>query len=152
MNAKPLTKAYIESRSTPDPESGCWEWVGFRHKTGYGEIRRNQKRILAHRLSYFLWNGEWPDVCRHKCDNRGCVNPGHLENGTHADNVRDRIERGRSRHPRNEEHGRAKLSNGQVLEIFALRERGLTQQAIADHVGCHQTNVSRILLGRNRQL
>lgn len=149
MNTKPLTKSYIESRSTVT-DDGCWEWTGFLHKTGYGELRRDKKRILAHRLSFFLWNGHWPEVCRHKCDNRKCVNPDHLEDGTHADNVRDREERGRSRHPKNEEHGRTKFSNELIAQVREMRESGMTQQAIADEVGMSQTHVSVVTRGLNR--
>jgi hypothetical protein len=149
MNKKPLTKSYIRSR-TVITDAGCWEWSGAKHKTGYGELRRDKKRILAHRLSFFLWNGYWPEVCRHSCDNRVCVNPGHLEDGTMADNNRDRDLRGRGRWLTNEEHGRAKFTNDQVGEVFSLRLSGLTQQKIADRMGMAQSHVSRILRGENR--
>lgn len=148
MNTKPLTKSYIKSRSV-EVESGCWEWSGFLHATGYGELRRGKKRILAHRLSFFLWNGHWPNVCRHTCDNRKCVNPDHLLDGTLADNNRDREDRGRGRQPKGEAHGMAKLTQGKVEEVFRLRGAGATQTEIAKKVGCSQSNVSRILLGKN---
>ena len=46
---------------------------------------------------YRHYNGEIPDglVVRHTCDNTQCINPNHLLLGTHADNVRDKMERGR---------------------------------------------------------
>ncbi len=52
--------------------------------------------VFAHRLSFYLHHGYWPNVCRHRCDNPGCYNPYHLEDGTHADNVADRVARGRT--------------------------------------------------------
>ena len=146
MNVKPLTKSYIESSVTVT-EEGCWKWNKTLTAKGYGLLVRNKKALLAHRVSYFLWNGEWPNVCRHKCDNRWCCNPEHLEDGTHADNVRDRDERGRGRWVTREAHGRAKLNEEKIREIHELRAKGWTQQRIADKLGVHQTNISAVLRG-----
>ena len=43
------------------------------------------------------YNGEITDglVVRHTCDNRICVNPEHLEVGTHQDNMDDMVRRNR---------------------------------------------------------
>ena len=82
------------------PES-CWEWLAHRNRTGYGKfkVRHDKPPALAHRHSYELTSGQpVPNELsvRHSCDNPGCVNPAHLSLGTHQDNMRDAVERGRT--------------------------------------------------------
>jgi hypothetical protein len=56
------------------------------------------RMVRIHRISYVIHHGPIPAgmVVRHKCDNPECSNPDHLELGTDAENVGDRIARGRS--------------------------------------------------------
>ena len=55
------------------------------------------------------------DVIRHTCDNPPCINPEHLRLGTAIDNVRDRVEKGRS--AIGSDNGRSKLTEEQVKRI-----------------------------------
>lgn len=73
-------------------ENACWEWQGSQSKNGYGRFGKR----LAHRVAHELCIGSIPEgfVVHHKCHNRSCVNPKHLEARTLKDNVRDAIERG----------------------------------------------------------
>lgn len=48
----------------------------------------NGKLIFAHRVSYLLAHGEWPDCTDHLCRNRLCQNPAHLESVTVSENVK----------------------------------------------------------------
>lgn len=84
-------------------EEDCWLWTGARVPNGYGALGRVEvdgkvrSQVGAHRVAFYLTHGRWPAVARHSCDNRGCVNPSHIVDGTHADNARDAVDRGR--HP-----------------------------------------------------
>lgn len=78
-------------------ESGCHIWCGSQSQ-GYGSMRFEGKRWLAHRLSYEMHHGAFPEcqtglvVC-HKCDVKLCCNPDHLYLGTDKQNARDRADR-----------------------------------------------------------
>ena len=87
----------------PHP-NGCWIWKGAPSaKMGYGQAsfgpRGARTVIYAHRLSWLVNYGPIPaglDVL-HKCDRPLCVNPSHLFLGTHGDNIRDCVSKGRQR-------------------------------------------------------
>lgn len=98
-------------------ESGCIRFTGHLDGEGYGRIMVARVKYMAHRLSYSLNNGPIPDgyVVRHKCDNPSCINPEHLEVGTQADNIADKVSRGRQ--ARGSGVGRAILTEESVREI-----------------------------------
>lgn len=101
------------------PESGCWIWIGSTQNKGYGAIRINHKTYQAHRVMWEIRNGKIPeDMCAlHRCDIPSCVNPYHLFLGTQRDNVHDTINKKRRNDARGERHGRAILTEQQVLNI-----------------------------------
>jgi hypothetical protein len=78
-------------------QNGCWEWKNYCNKDGYGRVRYNGKKHLAHRVSYEIFKKPFNKsllVC-HTCDNPSCINPEHLFLGTHQDNVSDCKNKGR---------------------------------------------------------
>ncbi len=87
--------------------SGCWGWTALRHRDGYGITSRTLGRIRAHRLSWQIHNGPIPRGMHvlHRCDNPPCVRPDHLFLGTHADNMADKIRKGRANAATGERHG-----------------------------------------------
>jgi hypothetical protein len=80
----------LESWYAVNEDTGCWEWLGFRKNTGYGQFRHKGRTQPAHRFFYRLYVGEIPDGLHldHLCRNRLCVNPEHLEPVTREENVR----------------------------------------------------------------
>ena len=102
-----VDKSSIEI-SSPHIDTPCWVWIGTTFNTGYGSIsfgsdsNNTRKRVLAHRVSYELQYGVFPEdlcVC-HKCDNKSCVRGSHLFLGTKKENSEDMGRKGRNRTPR----------------------------------------------------
>ena len=130
-------------------ESGCWIWTSGTRPNNKGVLYPRHwtdggKSVGAHRFSFELSNGKIPKgmyVC-HKCDTPLCVNPDHLFVGSHDDNMRDMVKKGRSFTGRGEDKkGRSKLTNVQA-EI--IRRHDMPQSKIAAMFGISQTTVSRI--------
>lgn len=86
----------------------CWEWQGpywNGNQGNYGQYGY----YPAHRVAYFIDTGQQPgklEVCHH-CDNPRCVNPAHLFLGSHSDNIKDCISKGRHRWGVNRPNGQA---------------------------------------------
>ena len=145
--ANDLTPSFIEERSQPVTESGCWLWDRYCKPDGYGHMRSHGKKILAHRASYIAYHGPIPDgmIVRHKCDTPQCVNPEHLVVGTAQDNSNDRAARGRT--ARGDKVGRTKLSDQDVRDI---RASTLSYSKIAAQYGIYKSYVTAIRSRRER--
>jgi len=77
-------------------DDGCITWTAATAKSGYGALKLDEKVVTAHRAAFFVEHGRWPDgAVLHSCDNRKCINPLHLREGTAANNVADMMERKR---------------------------------------------------------
>lgn len=139
----------LEGLSIPEPNSGCWLWLGRLNEWGYGVFRLDNKTVLAHRASWIVNYGEIPDgkkVC-HSCDMPPCINPDHLWIGTDDDNAQDCIRKGRAVHPRGCEHPNVSITEDQAMEIIS-RLRTEEDLAIATYIGCTENAVN--LIRRNR--
>lgn len=88
----------LEANSIPEPNTGCWLWLG--RVTG-GRRGRPQYPICSehgrkHYVSHLAIDVPPGMIACHRCDTPLCVNPGHLFVGTHADNRQDAVAKGRA--------------------------------------------------------
>lgn len=131
-------RAIYQKRLINDELGECWETI--RDKI---QISFRGKSILAHRIAYTVTFGEVSQglVIRHKCDNSKCINPKHLETGTHQENMKDKADRGREVH--GEKHHASKINDTIAREIY--NSRGVSrQQEIATKFNVSIQTVSNI--------
>jgi len=149
--------SYVEKTST------CWLWVGSCNERGYGlisvvdPIRQRGITRKAHRVAWELCRGSIPPGLHvlHRCDVRQCVCPGHLFLGTHADNMRDALLKGRiargDRHgfklnpdriARGEKRGAAKLTDRLVRIIRKRAIEGVSYKQMAVEYGVSAPTIS----------
>lgn len=127
-------------------DSGCWRWKGATTGKGYGVIVLNRKvatkhglgrNYQTHRASYEVHHGTIPEgmVVRHKCDNKLCMNPEHLEVGTQRDNIQDAIDRG---------HMASKLTE---KDVEFIRSSTLSQRKLGKMLGVSPTVIWHVKHG-----
>ena len=139
----------VERRSIPEPNSGCWLWLGGLTHDGYGWASWMYKSMGVHRLSWFAHYGEIPKgLCvLHRCDVRCCVNPDHLFLGTPQDNTDDMIRKGRDVKiivPLGSENARAKLTEADVHLILSSPLNGVK---LGKMLGVSSVNIYNIRNG-----
>lgn len=75
----------------PEPNTGCWLWLGALDRDGYGTVQApgNSGKRRAHR---FVYEFHCAPIAKnlqldHRCHVRSCVNPDHLRPATAAENI-----------------------------------------------------------------
>ena len=95
---KAITYASYRKGYTINTDSGCKESTNV-NGSGYGKFqvligeskdRGQTKFFLKHRVAYWEKYGEYPELIRHKCNNKKCYNADHLESGSYRDNQLDK--------------------------------------------------------------
>jgi hypothetical protein len=132
-------RRYVEERSIPIPEAGCWLWLASASSTGYGNawVGALGGVVSAHVVSFLAFRGEVPAglLVQHSCDNRWCVAPAHLSLGTKATNAEDKRAKGRA----------AKKLDAATAD--AIRESTEPSSRLARAFGISRTMVQRIRRG-----
>lgn len=135
----------------PEPNSGCWLWVGGVRRKGYGGYSDGVKTIPSHRYSFMFFHGPIPDekfVC-HKCDTPACVNPQHLFLGTNAENLADMHKKKRHWVTSGEKHCRAKLTLNDVVEIKQALKDGASLVDLGKKYNVTKHTIKNIRNGYN---
>lgn len=101
---------------------GCWLWTGFLNHDGYGRLgpkKGVRSGARAHKFCWEMLHGPVPAgmSVMHKCDTRACVRPDHLQVGSHQENMKDMVAKGRN--CVGEATKRNFLTEHQVREILA---------------------------------
>lgn len=99
--SKAEMRAIVSARTLRDAATGCLNWTGALNDRGYPTIRGGRDKVYVHRLVWWINRGPIPTglfVCHH-CDNPKCVEIAHLFTGTHAENMRDMVMKGRWSRP-----------------------------------------------------
>lgn len=97
-----------------EPMDDCLLWLGSTGSGGYGVGPHD---LPLHRFVWTLIHGQVPTghCVLHTCDRPPCIQPAHLHLGTHKDNSREMVERGRSMRGRR----RLRLEDRAYLESLA---------------------------------
>lgn len=158
LHTVPSFPAYAVSRDGVVFSSRRGEWKAMKprkNKCGYMQlvfsVGDKQFTRLVHRVVLESIVGPCPDGFE------ACHNDGNKENNR-ADNLRwdtrkanhvDLNKHGKRFAPRGEKSGSVKLTEEQVVSVFAKRESGMLQKEIAAVMGVARQTIGLILSGKN---
>lgn len=138
----------------------CWPWKGYKNEEGYGRTWIDDNGYYAHRV---IFNLVYPNVIQlsapknthdsgfllHTCDNPSCCNPLHLFVGTHADNMADKVSKGRSPNFSGDNGPRCKLTMEQANEMREKRKNGISAKQLAKDYGISLSSTKTLLAGKS---
>lgn len=83
----------------------------------------------------------------HICNNKKCVNPDHLELGTHQENISYMVACGRQ--SRGSKHYDARLTEKDVIKLRQLHSQGISANQLGKQFDISKTSVLRIIHRKN---
>ena len=129
--------------------NGCWNWTASCNRQGYGKFTIDSKTVNAHRFSLEIALGRpiADGLCAlHRCkQNRKCVNPEHLYEGTQQENIDDMVRDGTF--ATGEAQGLSKLNDDSVREIRILKGFGFTHRELGKMYGVAKSVIGGVLRG-----
>ena len=138
----------INARLSSPNEHGCRLWKLRCDKDGYGITSWKGRTIRVHRAVWEAANGPTQLLVCHRCDTPACGELSHLFAGTPSDNMRDKVDKGRSLS--GAENPNAKLTADRVAELRRLYASGqFTQRGMARRFGIGKSMVNYIVRGVN---
>ena len=165
LDGQPLLDRLLrQTRQGKGAHAECMESVLSVQTGGYPQVKYQGKNRLLTHVVFELMHGrpvaEGKQI-NHHCDNRRCINPEHIYEGTQAENMADAVKRGRmvggggggGGNAANfggplpgEQNPSSKLTTEQVLEIRRRHaEGGILQQALAEEYGVTPMAISYIV-------
>ena len=144
MNPRGRIPLEWEDRYVPEPNSGCWLFLGAMSgpRRNYGIISGAKRKIFkAHRVSWERAYGPIPGGlwCLHKCDTPQCINPDHLFLGRARENTDDMVRKGRARKalnaPPKQLPANAKLNADLVREMRLAYKAGVKRRHLSARFG-----------------
>lgn len=145
-----LVKRFKAGLSEP-LSNGCIEWK-YAMRNGYGAIKNEGKVYSAHVVAWVVAGNEVLEghVIGHKCDNRACCNPEHLECVTVQKNNIDSFIRRKRSSPSGELLPHTVLTKEQALEVIDLwQPRIFGANRIAQKTGFSIWLVRSIINGKS---
>ena len=142
---------YLNETVLPYLGNDCLLWPFNRNQSGYGTIRCGDTSGIVSRLVCENRHGPPPTPdhhAAHSCGNGhlGCVTGNHLSWKTRLENMADMIAHGRS--ARGDRHPLAKLSEGQVRMIFAMKGV-IPMRKLAKQFNVSRGAIEAIMAGRS---
>ena len=129
----------------------CWNYKGAIHHSGYGVFCIKKKALASHRVSFEIFNKNPINegmYILHSCDNRKCCNPLHLSEGTHQDNMDDKVKKNRQsrKGPQGSSHPRSKLTEKDVIDIRKKYSLGISRKELINEYIVSESTICLIIL------